>query len=1307
MDVLGAISSVITIIDTASNSFEALRKIQDRPAAFDTVGHQLSVVSNLLHDILDKAESNNSAIETDTNDEYLKGVRECQAKAIALKEVFHHLEEEYNKAEDSERVWTDHFKNIYKAFMRGQKTNRVENLMADLWKCIERMAVIKIIGMGKPVQRNVDSAMKALEKNQPSLDDSEFDVGGFQANQQISPGATGTQNNIKGNDNIVNSGNPSGEFAGSRIGTVHYGGKYDYLDKIVEIRRRDFLYKLAGTDYDAQLRNTKARLSNTCEWFRQNSGYQEWLGSAEGLLLLCADAGCGKSVIAKYLVEGLLPKEDSTSIICYFFFQESDPQTRSYLSAGKALLHRFLQANPACIDECMKALPSNPDDIPESRYRDVWTVFKTLARNYSSGQIICVLDALDESDPVHRKGFMGCLKDFIFKNDAPSDTRFVITTRKDPQIESFFKNFSSNMYHVDGDNDKSRNLIQGEIAMVMKDRLAKLNTTMNGVSNATLNTIRKGLIEKGSRQRTYLWMHLMFEYIGQTRFCSSQEWKDLFQNPPDTVNLAYEKLLQRVTPSGKEKVRTLLALILAAERPLTIGELSTAVNCRINRLEKRKVKLEEITEAKEFETWMAWQCGSFVTIHRGRAFLVHQTAKEFLLDAPKTSQECWQGSMTEHVIHQYMAESCISFLSIPVFRMQDYNEKLRTQILDAKQKRLRCLQDSLARPTRTSTDEVEDSSTGEESPGEDLPEDLPSVYSSDAYLSSLYYSSEDRDSEDRDSEDLDYGNLDSEDLDSEDIDSKHLSVDSIDNKPSLYNLIKSDRLQNLPLEPFMLYSAVHWMRHFQRCQRRIDSDPQKIVDIGDKFSKCYLNLFTDNHARSYKVCDEWKQRVWYLVLMASRHAEVFNHLRKRRFSWEGEHGFGVLSPNSFTISSFACLFDHRRLLQFAHLVLKEDARSMVSERLKCHACKLNIKRSLSPPQLAVYGSSTWCLDYLRTQGLDMNSQDEHGQTLLHKAMLMKDDRIVTYLWELDASRDTRDRNDMTPLTLGAMVDSPWMRKYLKRASEADMCSLLYAAAATKIPDSTMQNVRMPSGASQSSSFKSWGIFHKIGLLKKYHGSAGRVSIIPKLLKAGAKLDYRHEDGLTALHVSVQDERRIHNAVCICAKMPSSVFVVDNEGNTPLHTATLANNVYAMLLLFGHNADVNSKGQSGETSLHIACKMGHQEAAAALVFVGADVTIKNDDGLTATDLDRPPPLDIGLPRMIRIRNKLIRTVSSLKYLRGFRYASRALYGGRYGLDARMSPRDGRRSPQGKRALQIEPTIRAGRLRRVGRLRGVLR
>ncbi|KAK7458555.1 ankyrin repeat protein [Colletotrichum acutatum] len=1200
MDVLGAISSVITIIDTASNSFEALRKIQDRPAAFDTVGHQLSVVSNLLHDILDKAESNNSAIETDTNDEYLKGVRECQAKAIALKEVFHHLEEEYNKAEDSERVWTDHFKNIYKAFMRGQKTNRVENLMADLWKCIERMAVIKIIGMGKPVQRNVDSAMKALEKNQPSLDDSEFDVGGFQANQQISPGATGTQNNIKGNDNIVNSGNPSGEFAGSRIGTVHYGGKYDYLDKIVEIRRRDFLYKLAGTDYDAQLRNTKARLSNTCEWFRQNSGYQEWLGSAEGLLLLCADAGCGKSVIAKYLVEGLLPKEDSTSIICYFFFQESDPQTRSYLSAGKALLHRFLQANPACIDECMKALPSNPDDIPESRYRDVWTVFKTLARNYSSGQIICVLDALDESDPVHRKGFMGCLKDFIFKNDAPSDTRFVITTRKDPQIESFFKNFSSNMYHVDGDNDKSRNLIQGEIAMVMKDRLAKLNTTMNGVSNATLNTIRKGLIEKGSRQRTYLWMHLMFEYIGQTRFCSSQEWKDLFQNPPDTVNLAYEKLLQRVTPSGKEKVRTLLALILAAERPLTIGELSTAVNCRINRLEKRKVKLEEITEAKEFETWMAWQCGSFVTIHRGRAFLVHQTAKEFLLDAPKTSQECWQGSMTEHVIHQYMAESCISFLSIPVFRMQDYNEKLRTQILDAKQKRLRCLQDSLARPTRTSTDEVEDSSTGEESPGEDLPEDLPSVYSSDAYLSSLYYSSEDRDSEDRDSEDLDYGNLDSEDLDSEDIDSKHLSVDSIDNKPSLYNLIKSDRLQNLPLEPFMLYSAI----------------------IMQGATKSAMN---------------------------------------------GNNG---------------------RLLQFAHLVLKEDARSMVSERLKCHACKLNIKRSLSPPQLAVYGSSTWCLDYLRTQGLDMNSQDEHGQTLLHKAMLMKDDRIVTYLWELDASRDTRDRNDMTPLTLGAMVDSPWMRKYLKRASEADMCSLLYAAAATKIPDSTMQNVRMPSGASQSSSFKSWGIFHKIGLLKKYHGSAGRVSIIPKLLKAGAKLDYRHEDGLTALHVSVQDERRIHNAVCICAKMPSSVFVVDNEGNTPLHTATLANNVYAMLLLFGHNADVN-------------------KAAAALVFVGADVTIKNDDGLTATDLDRPPPLDIGLPRMIRIRNKLIRTVSSLKYLRGFRYASRALYGGRYGLDARMSPRDGRRSPQGKRALQIEPTIRAGRLRRVGRLRGVLR
>ncbi|EQB52351.1 hypothetical protein CGLO_08035 [Colletotrichum gloeosporioides Cg-14] len=228
--------------------------------------------------------------------------------------------------------------------------------------------------------------------------------------------------------------------------------------------------------------------------------------------------------------------------------------------------------------------------------------------------------------------------------------------------------------------DKDKRQIQEEISIVMDYRLGKLKEDFPDMSDEVVGILRTGLAENGSEQRTYLWMHLMFDYIRKNRFCTREEWREIFRNPPDTVDRTYEGLLQSVTPQAKERVRTLLALILAAKRPLTVAELSTAVNCRINTLESRKFDLDDIPDEKEFGSWIRWECGSFVTIYEGKAFLIHQTAKEFLLEAPEADHGGWQGSMTKHVIHQYMAESCISFLSLEKFQQQEHADYVQTKI---------------------------------------------------------------------------------------------------------------------------------------------------------------------------------------------------------------------------------------------------------------------------------------------------------------------------------------------------------------------------------------------------------------------------------------------------------------------------------------------------------------------------------------------------------------------------------------------------------------------------------------------------
>lgn len=54
----------------------------------------------------------------------------------------------------------------------------------------------------------------------------------------------------------------------------------------------------------------------------------------------------------------------------------------------------------------------------------------------------------------------------------------------------------------------------------------------------------------------------------------------------------------------------------------------------------------------------------------------------------------------------------------------------------------------------------------------------------------------------------------------------------------------------------------------------------------------------------------------------------------------------------------------------------------------------------------------------------------------------------------------------------------------------------------------------------------------------------------------------YDNSCNALHLSVQDEKRIHNTLELL-KHQEMVHAADDFGNTPLHTATLADNVSAI------------------------------------------------------------------------------------------------------------------------------------------------
>lgn len=74
---------------------------------------------------------------------------------------------------------------------------------------------------------------------------------------------------------------------------------------------QDLIGLFNTSDYNKQMRFNPMRVPGTCEWFCNHSTFKDWLGSDRGLLLVSAAPGCGKSTLARHLLEEVLARENS------------------------------------------------------------------------------------------------------------------------------------------------------------------------------------------------------------------------------------------------------------------------------------------------------------------------------------------------------------------------------------------------------------------------------------------------------------------------------------------------------------------------------------------------------------------------------------------------------------------------------------------------------------------------------------------------------------------------------------------------------------------------------------------------------------------------------------------------------------------------------------------------------------------------------------------------------------------------------------------------------------------------------------
>ncbi|KIX01363.1 uncharacterized protein Z518_09088 [Rhinocladiella mackenziei CBS 650.93] len=420
--------------------------------------------------------------------------------------------------------------------------------------------------------------------------------------------------------------------------------------------RTEILQCLAA-DYSGQKNFNPKRVPNTCRWFLDDDRFHKWRDSTtSGVLWLSTGPGCGKSVLSRTLIdERLLSSRMMTANVCYFFFKDGLERRQRGEDALSAILHQIYSRNLASnlISHAYQPFKTNGQSL-RSMFYPLWELLMTTSRHQAAGEIICLLDALDECQPDAREQLLDQLAEFYSNANVvgPAGPRikFLITSRPNDDIDSKFRRLDATVNFI-------------EFAEVVP-RLDKAS-----------HSLIAGYL-KPMEHRTYLWLYLVLQEI-QRKFPSHatvRKIETLIGQLPTSVTKAYETILNQ--SSDQQVARTILKIIIAAKRDLTVEEMTVAIAITRTK-EPRSYQELDLEPEKVRESSLRNICGFFISINKSKVSLIHQTAREFLLrstgdkdkdGAALGSSMRWYHSLDIVDAEHTVAQVCITLLLFHFFK---------------------------------------------------------------------------------------------------------------------------------------------------------------------------------------------------------------------------------------------------------------------------------------------------------------------------------------------------------------------------------------------------------------------------------------------------------------------------------------------------------------------------------------------------------------------------------------------------------------------------------------------------------------
>jgi ankyrin repeat protein len=452
----------------------------------------------------------------------------------------------------------------------------------------------------------------------------------------------------------------------------------------------ELLAALFTSNYEDHKERNQDRVKGTCEWSIGHPLFKNWKETpSSSLLWISADPGCGKSVLAKYLVDHVVPTVDKRTT-CYFFFKADSSDQRSAANAMCALLRQLFLQRPELREQhpwILEKFSTDKDQLTTS-FSSLWDMLVRVSMSQKDGEVICVLDALDECAESDRQQLTRALDKLYRSKNHKGTLKLLATSRPYAHIQREFQLLKSALptIHLSGEDAVEANKIEQEINLVIQRKVEEIGAKLE-LQEQERSFLKQELLVIPNR--TYLWVTLIFDMIENTLSYTNKRLRAMIETLPRTVDEAYESILNQ--SPDKEKALRLLHLVVGAVRPLTVKEMRMALAVEPTHSEYASLDLEP--EAR-FAKTVRNLCGLFVTIIDEKIYLLHQTAKEFLA-SPALPLKCsesgngtvsptvhalpannegvnatfhrWKHSLQPVETNRILLEVCISYLQLDIF----------------------------------------------------------------------------------------------------------------------------------------------------------------------------------------------------------------------------------------------------------------------------------------------------------------------------------------------------------------------------------------------------------------------------------------------------------------------------------------------------------------------------------------------------------------------------------------------------------------------------------------------------------------